>query len=155
MIDRINAIRWSEYAQPEWNKPGSVVDALSSVARGEESAYDDLLYAVGNNHAGTYYPVLLPVMPFLEEIVDKGDAPSQRVALDVLLDLFGSFQPEARYEQIDLPAGGKRSVEAILEERVHAFRPVLKRIVSEGGPNAPLAGSLLACEQGRRTRRSQ
>jgi hypothetical protein len=144
MLDRINAVRWSEYAQPQWNKPGSVVDALSGVARGEASAYDAVLYAVGNNHAGTYYPVVLPVMPFLEEMVDTGNASSQRVALDVLLDLFGSFRPEPGYEEIDFPAGGKRSVEAVLEERMHALRSVLERIVSKGGSSAPLAVELLS-----------
>jgi hypothetical protein len=144
MLDRIKSVPWSEYAQPEWNSPGSVVDALTRVVRGEGSAYDSLLYAVGNNHAGTYYPVLLAVMPFLEEIVDTGEASSQHVALDVLLDLFGSFRPEPGYEAIDLPSGGKRSVEAALGERIHALRPALERIASEGGSNAVLAEELLS-----------
>jgi hypothetical protein len=55
VLDRINAIPWSEYAQPEWNKPDSVVDALAGVVRADGRACDSLLYAVGNNHAGTYY----------------------------------------------------------------------------------------------------
>jgi hypothetical protein len=142
MLDRIDAVRWSDYAQPEWNKPGSIVDALAGVVRGESSAYDSLLYAVGNNHAGTYYPVLLAVMPFLEEILDAGEVSSQRVALDVLIDLFGSFDPEPGYEEVDAPAGGKRSVEEAFAERMHALRPALERIAVDGGSNASLAEEL-------------
>ncbi len=142
MFDRINAVPWGNYSQPEWNKPGDVADALERIARADAGAYDSLLYAVGNNHAGTYYPVLIPVVPFLEEIILKGEAASQRAVLCVLGDLFGSFQPEHGYEQVDLPDGGKQDVAAAFKQRLHALGPVLERIASSDSQNASLAGEL-------------
>ncbi len=79
MLERINTIPWSQYAQPERNEPGSVADALAKVERADGSAYRSLLDAVANDCGGTYHPVLLAVMPFLEEIVHRGEASSQRI----------------------------------------------------------------------------
>jgi hypothetical protein len=143
MLDRINAVPWSNYAQPEWNKPTTVADALAKVARAESGAHHSLLYAVGNDHAGTYYPVLLAVMPFLEEFIHGGEASSQRAALCVLDDLFASFHPEPGYEEYDLPEAGKQRVEVAFTQRMHALGPALERLASAGGPNSSLARQLL------------
>jgi len=61
---------YQAYPQPEWNSPTSIEVALSAMdeaATEAESwaAYNDLLFAVGNNHAGTFYPVAVVVIPEL------------------------------------------------------------------------------------------
>ena len=142
MLDRINAVPWGHYAQPEWNKPNSIAEALAKVVRADPGAYNSLLYAVGNNHAGTYYPVLLAVLPFLEEILHVGEPASQRVALCVLDDLFASFQPEPGFEEFDPPEGGTQRVEAAFKQRIHQLGSVLDRIDSAGNSNSLLASQL-------------
>lgn len=143
LLDRINAFPWSKYAQPGWNKPSSIGDALAKLVRADSAAYDSVLYAVGNNHGGTYYPVLLPVMPFLEEVIERGESLPQRAALCVLDDLFASFHPEPGHELADVGDGTKVDVEAAFRQRMHSLRPALERIASEGGTNSELAREVL------------
>jgi len=144
MLDRIKSVEWWSHAQPEWNKPTSVADALAKVVRSENGAYDSLLYAVGNNHAGTYYPVLLVVMPFLEELIHSGEPSQQRIALSVLDDLFASFHPEPGYEETETPDVGRQNVEVAFKQRVRALVPTLKAIVASGGENSSLAQQLVS-----------
>jgi hypothetical protein len=143
MLDRIKAVQWQIYIQPEWNKPSSVADALAKILRTEIGAYDALLYAVGNNHAGTYYPVLLAVMPFLEEIIQSSEASPQRTVLSILDDLFASFHPEPGYEEAEIPELGRQKIEVIFKQRIRALVPALELIVGSGGSNSSLARELL------------
>ena len=96
---RIRAVDWHAYAQPEGNTATSVADALVGILRScdsgtSEAAYNKFLYAVGNNHAGTYCAVLLETLPFLVEIVETNDLRPQRTVLCLLDDLYASFHPE-------------------------------------------------------------
>jgi hypothetical protein len=149
MLNRIEAVQWASFAQPEWNKPHSVVNSLSKViaatdAESCSSAYDSLLYSVGNNHAGTYYPVLLATMPFLEEILLVGPQWPQRAVLCALDDLYASFHPEPGYEKITIPETGEQEVEVMFRQSVRSIRSTLECIVSSGNPNSSLARELLS-----------
>jgi hypothetical protein len=98
-----NPLPFEDYPQPEWNSASSVSDALAyadSAQSKEQSskAYELLLHALGNDHAGTYYPAALPVLSSLEVILHNGSPWSQHAALNVLLELTGSFEPELGYE---------------------------------------------------------
>jgi hypothetical protein len=69
---------FSAYPQPERNTPETVSRALERVtlSRNIESsrlAYERLLGALGNGHAGVYHPVVLAVMPHLESILLSGE----------------------------------------------------------------------------------
>jgi hypothetical protein len=106
IIDRIRATPWSRYAQPEWNTSSSVADALINVSMAKDatsgsSAYNQLLYAIGNNHAGTYYPVLLPAMAFLSEMLCNGSPQTKTTVLSMLDDLIASFHPEPGHEEME------------------------------------------------------
>jgi len=57
-------------------------------------ACDAFLWATGNNHAGTFYPVVLGVLPALEQILVSGRAWAQRAVMEALIDLGGTFVPE-------------------------------------------------------------
>jgi len=98
---------------------------------------------VGNNHAGTYYPVLLVVMPFLEEIIHSGEPSQQRIVLSVLDDLFASFHPEPGYEEAETIDIGRQNVEVAFKRQVRALVPTLKVIVASGGANSLLAEQLV------------
>ena len=94
---------FEDFPQPEWNSASSISEALASATSAQNkqqssNAYDLLLYALGNNHAGTYYPVALPVLSSLEVILRNGSPWSQHAVLNVLLELTGSFEPESGHE---------------------------------------------------------
>jgi hypothetical protein len=149
MFSHVEAVEWAAFAQPEWNKPDSVVNALSNVMTAKDaascsSAYDDLLYAVGNNHAGTYYPVLLAAMPALEAILLSGQHWPQRAVLCILDDLFASFCPEPGYEKALLPERGMQDVQLVFRRSVHALRNTLEHIAERESPNSALAHDLLS-----------
>lgn len=80
--------------------PESVKSAVAACAQAcaEESskrAYDALLWAAGNNHAGTYGPSALMLVDALGPVL-KSSAPwPQRAALEAMIDLYGSFESES------------------------------------------------------------
>ena len=100
--------------------------------------------AVANNHAGTYYPVLIVAMPLLAEIVcESGDWP-QRAVLCLLDDLLASFHPEQGYEQISDPVSGVLSVESAFRRHMESLRPILTRLAVLEGNNSALAKEMLS-----------
>lgn len=89
------------YPQPEWNSRDSIEVALSSMDKAmteSESwaAYNELLFAVGNNHRGTFYPVALAVVPELCGKLASGSPWTAHSAVNVLVELC-SFDPEPGY----------------------------------------------------------
>lgn len=130
MLSGIEGVRWELEAQPPWNKDGEVVAALRALSltspqTGDE-AYSRVLYALGNNHAGTYYPVVLPAIPFLGAILREGSITARLRTLDVLVDLVGSFEPEPGFEFVATPAG-RRALKLLLKEKVLAFADEVER----------------------------
>ena len=99
MLDGLDAVDWLSFEQPSWNREESVPQALRTVAEASSEdegsgAYHRLLYALGNNHAGTYYPVVLPALPFMIRLLSEGSTWARITILDALVDLAGSFEPE-------------------------------------------------------------
>jgi hypothetical protein len=149
MIEKFHSVPWPDYTQPEWNTETSVADALSSVWSATDpvsssAAYSELLYAVGNNHAGTYYPVLLAVVPFMEGLLRTGGPWSVRTVLDVLIDLLASFEPAPGYDTFEDTAGTWRNLADSFEESVHRLRPSVEHIATGGGLNADIARELIS-----------
>lgn len=101
-----------------------------------------MLFALGNDHAGTYYPVVLAALPFLGAILREGGLAARLRTLDVLLDLRGSFEPEPFFE---LLPDGTRSLKALLQERMRTLADLVERrqAVAECPEEARLAGELL------------
>jgi hypothetical protein len=121
MLDGLESVRWDLEAQPPSNARDEVANALRalSVASPETSdkTYSRMLYALGNNHAGTYYPVALAVVPFLGAILREGGPEARLRALDVMIDLVGSFRPEPGFETVATSAG-RRSLDDVLKSKV-------------------------------------
>lgn len=133
------------YPQPEWNGPDSVSAALGDVMQAHDeksssSAYNRLLYALGNNHAGTYFPVVLAVMPALEEILRSGKPWPQHTVLEALIDLLTSFQPDPAH---DIFQGA--SLSSALRERIHALKPLLGSLTTDNPMTNKSAQDLLHC----------
>lgn len=112
----------SKFPQPESNDSGSVEAALDAIRNADDEstaneACDAFLWVVGNNHSGTFYPVVLGVLPEIEQILVSGKAWSKRAAIESLIDLGGSFVPEDGYENY-LGA----SVQETLKAFIHSVR---------------------------------
>ena len=143
MLDRVDLPDLTEFSQPEWNDAGSVLVALHAVLRAndEESsvdAYHRLLYAVGNEHAGTYYSVALAILPIIERILRDAGPWSQYAVLEVLIELCGSFIPEpgqALYMGVRL--------ERLIKQGVFGLAPLARTVENGGGVAANSAPELL------------
>jgi hypothetical protein len=89
----------AQFPQPEWNDADSVHGALQALrnVRDDTSAIeaqDRFLWAVGNNHAGTFHPVVLATLPGLDQILQGGNSWARHAVLECLIDLAGSFIAE-------------------------------------------------------------
>lgn len=133
----------AHFPQPESNDSGSVEAALDALHNAEDEstaneAYDAFLWAVGNNHAGTFYPVVLGVLPEIELILINGKAWAQRAVMESLIDLGGSFVPEDGYENY-LGA----SVQRALIESIHSMRHHVAALANGNDARAKTAMDLL------------
>jgi hypothetical protein len=133
VLEGLDSIDWDRRPQPADNAPGKVPRRIREAAAADEdddegySAYHNMLYALGNNHAGLYFPVAVHAVPFLGEIMREGTPYASHVALNVLYDLTVSFVPEAGYETIVVPGQGERPLQTVLREAVAALSDVLRR----------------------------
>ena len=132
-----------QFPQPESNESGSVEAALDALrdAKDESTAneaYDAFLWAMGNNHAGTFYPVVLGVLPEIEQILMNGNAWAQRAVMESLIDLGGSFVPEEGYEKY-LGASVQESLNAF----IHSMRDHIAPLANGSDARAKSAVDLL------------
>ena len=131
MLETLDSVDWDSLPQPPTNPKGEVPAALRALAivssRIEaKDAYDRVLFAVGNNHAGTYFPVVLEVVPFLGELLAQGTAPVREAILDILIDLTTSFEPEVGFENMLDESGHGVSVRKVLLRRVAGLLEVVR-----------------------------
>ena len=97
--ERIRLVRWEQYAGPEYFRPGDLVEALIDLAMFDQSRArhgldNKVLFAVGNNHAGTYYPAILEAADILIEIEQKSEVPASRKCARAILNDLYYFSPE-------------------------------------------------------------
>ena len=99
MLDSVDQIELSRRQRPREGRSGEVAAALRALAfaaseEDAEVAYHRVLFAVGNNHRGSYFPIVLDAIPFLGEVLGGGTRFGRARALDVLIDLISSFEPD-------------------------------------------------------------
>lgn len=152
MLSELDAAPWDRFPQPSWNAPTEVASAIRALAATTDvddfSAYNRVLYALGNNHAGTYFPIVLPAVPFLMQIVNEAGPFARLRTLDVLTDLMGSFCPEPKFEVIVV--GAQRiQLRGLFEQAVREHVDVLQRRkqIAETEDEAKLVGDLLTSLQ--------
>ncbi|MCY1045281.1 hypothetical protein OV208_28455 [Corallococcus sp. bb12-1] len=112
MLKGLEHVRWAQERQPSWNPADEVPQALRALAAATpetaDAVYSRVLYALGNNHAGTYFPVVLAVVPFLGEFLREGSATTRIQTLEILSDLIASFEPKQGFELVELATGRAR-----------------------------------------------
>ena len=139
----MESLNYSQFPQPESNDEDSVQGAIEALRNAHdqqsaEEACDEFLWAMGNNHAGTFYPVVLAALPQIQKILSDGDPWSQRAAMESLIDLGGSFVPEKGHE---LYLGA--SVQKTLQAFIHSMRPKVALLAQGTGAVSRSAADLL------------
>ena len=100
-LHRLHAHDWAREPRSEWNSPEDLPPALVAAWRGDPDAYDRLMPVLAHNHSGVWYPVLLPAMPFLHEILTHAPAAGVVAVLGLLDDVVHSFDVEPESPALD------------------------------------------------------
>jgi hypothetical protein len=148
MFESLAEGKWDEIPQPEWNSPTEVPEALREILNVQdevsaERAYHRLLFALGNDHAGTYYPVAVSAVPFIGEALRHDKSLVRETALNVLVDLVGSFGPELGFETIRSASGLEMPLEGALRGEVVKLRPQLLECLSTAAKGSEEYGLLM------------
>lgn len=103
MVQPVDPAAFDRHPLPDGNDPDDVAAALEAVWRAHDGtsatdACDQLLWAVGDNDAGTFHPVVLAVLPHLGQVLEKAGPWAQHAAIEALIDLAGTFAPAEGHE---------------------------------------------------------
>ena len=120
---RVESVDWSTFAQPSARLPNVLLDFDVP-----PSAWSSrLLWAIGNAHAGTYLPVVLPVVALVRQLLTLPSSEVRAAAVDFLIDV-GVSCPEVGFEFVDSPFGNARLRDLVLrelDECVRYVRPLM------------------------------
>ena len=107
-ISDVNSINWHSYCREDY-QPERVPISLIALARADQESKEgiyqragtevdlllnakiksDVMFAVGNDHRGTYYPVARRALPFVIQIALYGfHVVARNCAINILIDLF-------------------------------------------------------------------
>ncbi|MFI6906960.1 hypothetical protein ACIBKY_37270 [Nonomuraea sp. NPDC050394] len=128
------AVDWAAIPGPEWYQPETVPEAFAALRRDMEHG-GRIRSVIGNDHAGTLCPAAVAGTDVLLEIIAERPGPPRQIALCVLLDWWGCFQPEPGFETFIGPGGETVDVIAAIVERVGRAAGTL-RVISERDSNA-------------------
>lgn len=102
----IDEADWERFPGPKYYSPDEARIALRRLAAAgteeeAQEAYHAVLFGVGNNHQGTFYPAVIAAIPLLVQMSVSGSPWTRWGALEVLTDLATSFEAEPGYETFD------------------------------------------------------
>ncbi|WP_153798776.1 hypothetical protein [Foetidibacter luteolus] len=99
-IDVVESTNWKAFRGPEYFNPDSVAPALSSLIHLRQDndkwkVYNNVLFAIGNNHGGTYYPAVLSALPLLVRLLKTTENEVTRNCIfEIFSEWYYSFDPE-------------------------------------------------------------
>jgi hypothetical protein len=138
----------ARWPQPAGNTPATFAQAYEKVwlaqSRDEaNTASSLLLYAVGNDHEGSYDPVVLDIFPFLEFVLRDGGECARFAVMSALIDLCASFGPAAGFDSVvPEPGGEPMALFRLLRLRAQALLPLITALAGHAGPLGEEAASL-------------
>ena len=120
--EKVRSIDWTKYLEPEYYnpekmdyRPDRTIKALIQLNRFDaddskvgfgSGIISEVLFAIGNDHRGTYYPAALEAIDLIIEIEKHSESEAARkCAFDTLGDLY--------YFQLELGSNDKQLFEAI------------------------------------------
>lgn len=112
--------------------------AVSTSAEGD-LAYHRVLYAVGNNHAGTLFPAVIDAIPSLAETAaSDAHVEARRCALEILIDV-ALFTSDRDFGLIEVD-GARADLETWVRRRCRAAAQRVRALLTD----AALASSAKA-----------
>ena len=136
---------------PPWSSSRDVEAAVCALAAASKktgmAASSGVLFAIGNPHVHTYWPVVLSVIPQLAPILRDGTEIARVRTLNVLLDIVILSAPEPGFETIDTPSGA-RDLAHLVGEAIARLTPVLEALAAPAAAASRAAGlarELLDC----------
>ena len=88
-----------------------------------QRAYDAFLYSVGNNHAGTYLPIVLDAISGAAPLLREASPWTCRAILEALIELNGSFRPEQGCDEFE-----GRPLRQLVSERIAGLRSDIEAV---------------------------
>jgi hypothetical protein len=139
---------WATIPGPKYYRPSEVEPAIRSLAEttlreGDPGA--SFRRAVGNDHAGTLYPAAVAGADRLLDIIEHRAGAPRRAALNILLDWWGTFQPEPGYETFEDGNGVIVELLPALMNFVAAAKPAIESIPGTDPVARKPALKLLQC----------
>jgi hypothetical protein len=97
--DEILSINWSVYNGPEYYDPYNVADTLISLLelkdiKQAEEIGRRVISAIGNDHAGTYYPAVLSALDIIISIEKEPNNKTRKICANSILNNLYYFEPE-------------------------------------------------------------
>jgi hypothetical protein len=139
---------WAEIPGPKYYRPWEVEPAMRSLAETTMETGDvgaSVRWAVGNDHAGTLYPAAVVATSRLLDIIEQRAGAPRRAALQILLDWWGTFQPEPGFEEFhDLSGNDVKLVPALMKE-IAAAKAMIQSIPDRDSIARKPALVLLQC----------
>jgi len=147
------------YPKPPWSSDVEIAGSLSAARAARtkaeaDGAYNRILDAIGCNSDGSYFPVVLEVLPELNELIAECTGWPQYCALGVMLDLVWSFEPVVEH-RLFTHVGGSQATRLWDQVRaaVGAMRPAIERIANSNVEASSHAAQLLDYGGGERAPR--
>jgi hypothetical protein len=106
--------------------------------RSSHDAYSAFLYSVGNNHAGTYRPIVLDAISEAAPLLREASPWTCRAILEAFIDLNGSFGPEQGCEEFE-----GRPLRQLVSERIASLRPDIEAAARRADEASSSADELL------------
>ncbi|WP_196158656.1 hypothetical protein [Reinekea sp. G2M2-21] len=99
MKEEIASVDWSSFTGPPTYDAESVPSALYSLIELDDSSKAEevgngLMNALGNNHAGVYYPVLLKALDFIIAIANRTNSKACKICALAVINDFYYFEPD-------------------------------------------------------------
>src|SRR5882757_2318295 len=140
VLHLVGAIDWAAYEMSpsaEWYHPDEVPAAFerlisASTRKQGDAAYDAMLFAVGNSHAGLLYPAAAAAAPLVVRVARECDGWARWAAVEILCEMT-SFSVD-REQFIDPTGRIVNTKEAIIAE-IQSLRGDLERIAARLDPD--------------------
>ena len=106
ILECIKSIDWANFKGPEYYNPQKVIESLSKLTvlideKTGRDASNSVLFAIGNNHAGTYYPAIEKALGIIIEIaISSNYEISRYYSLDMLIDIYSGFESDVGTNKI-------------------------------------------------------
>ena len=148
LVEQIKSVDWGKFKGIEYYEPNDVAPALIALVNLDddncnEDIYNQVLFAIGNNHGGTYYSAIQEALRFiLITAIDGNSEVSRNCALEMVTDIYCAFGPELTQETFHLYDKLKSNVKKEVEE-LYPKLMELASLKSESQRNRKLALDLI------------